>query len=165
MDISKLTMPEEIAQSASALEYRRTGNMRKWVTVFLNGDTLIITLHGALSPVEQTLARGPEGAAQVQELHQQLFTSSADSMTQELKRITGAEVREVTVEIETISGTVVHAFTTDTMAEQVFLLARGALAQGLTGSGPRPGRGEGVRPPSERQPARQENARPRPVLV
>jgi len=48
---------------------------------------LVVTLHGALSPAEQSLARSPAGAAQVQEFHRQLFTSSADGLRQEIKRI------------------------------------------------------------------------------
>jgi hypothetical protein len=42
-------------------------------------------------------------------------------MRQEIKRITGREVREATAEIETATGSVVHAFTTGAMV-QVFLL-------------------------------------------
>ena len=43
-------------------------------------------------------------------------------MRQEIKRITGREVREATAEIETAPGAVVHAFTTGAMV-QMFLLA------------------------------------------
>ena len=66
--------------------------------------------------------KNPEGAAQVQDFHRQLFTSSADSLLQEIKRITGVEVREATAEVETTTGAVVHAFTTGAVV-QVFLLA------------------------------------------
>jgi hypothetical protein len=43
-------------------------------------------------------------------------------MRQEIKKITGREVREATAEIETATGAVVHAFTTGAMV-QMFLLA------------------------------------------
>src|SRR5204863_1778392 len=92
------------------------------VTVVLSGDTLVITLHGALTPAEKALARSPAGAAQVQEFHRQLFHNSSDTLRQEIKRITGVEVREATAEVETATGTVVQVFTSGTVV-QVFLLA------------------------------------------
>jgi Na+-translocating membrane potential-generating system MpsC-like protein len=73
------------------------------------------------------------GAAQVQEFHRQLFSSSSDEMRQEIKRVTGRDVREAAAEVETATGTVVHAFTTGAMV-QVFLLAKSAAAD--TGSEP-----------------------------
>ena len=82
----------------------------------------MITLHEALSPAEKVLAQSPAGAAQVQEFHRKLFANSSDSLRQEIKRITGMEVREATAEIEPASGAVVQAFTTGTVV-QVFLLA------------------------------------------
>jgi hypothetical protein len=82
-------------------------------------------LHEALTPAERVLARTPTGAAQVQEFHRQLFASSTDAMRQEIKRITGRDVREATAEVETATGTVVHAFTTGAMVE-VYLLKPGA---------------------------------------
>ena len=102
--------------------------MPQSVTVVLNEDTLVVTLHGVLSPAEHALARSAAGAAQVQEFHRQLFASSADSLRQEIKRITGAEVREAAAEIEPSTGTVVQVFTTGTMV-QVFLLAHSIPAE------------------------------------
>ena len=84
----------------------------------------MITLHGVLSPAEKALFTTPEGGAQVQELHRQLFTTSAQPLRQEIKRITGIEVREAIAEIKSGTGTVVQVFTTGTMV-QVFLLAHG----------------------------------------
>jgi hypothetical protein len=63
----------------------------------------------------------PGGAARVQEFHRQLFANSADEMRLEIERITGRQVREAAAEVETATGTVVHAFTTGAMV-QVFLL-------------------------------------------
>ena len=124
MDKAKLTMAQQVAKVAGAFQQQRTGHAPKVVTVVLSGDTLVITLHDALTPAEQALARSPAGAARVQEFHRQLFADSADSLRQEIQRITGVEVREAAAEVETTTGTVVHAFTTGTMV-QVFLLAGG----------------------------------------
>ena len=122
MDTSNSTTARQLAQAASAFEQQRTGHAPKSVTVVLSEGTLVITLHEALSPAERVLSKSPAGAAQVQEFHRQLFASSSDSLRQEIKRITGMEVREATAEIEPASGAVVQAFTTGTVV-QVFLLA------------------------------------------
>jgi len=127
-------MAERIAHAASAFEYRRTGHAPKSVTVVLSEDTLVITLHGALSPAEKALAGSPTGAAQFQEYHRQLFNNSSDSLRKEIKRITGVAVREATAEVEPNTGTVVQAFTTGTVV-QVFLLARGVPADSWSGCG------------------------------
>jgi len=113
---------QQIAEAASAFEERLTGRVPKSVTVVLSEETLVITLHGALSAVEQALAKNPAGAAEVQEYHRQLFANSFDSLRQEIRRITGVEVREAAAEVEPATGTVVKAFTTGTVV-QVFLLA------------------------------------------
>jgi len=122
-DQAKLTMAQQIAQVASAFQMERTGRMPKAVTVVQSDGTLVITLHDALSPAEQTMAKSPEGAARVQEYHRQLFNNSSEELRQEIKRITGVDVREATAEVETTTGTVVHAFTSGTMV-QVFLMAQ-----------------------------------------
>ena len=105
------------------------------MAVILSENTLVITLHGALSPAEQALAQSPAGAVKLQEFHRQLFTNSADELRQEIKRITGVEVREATAEVETTTGTVVQVFTTGTMV-QVFLLAHGVPSDDWNGCGP-----------------------------
>ena len=85
---------QQLAHVASVLQQQRTGLAPKAVTAVLNEDTLVLTLHDALTPAEKALSRTPEGAAQVQEFHRQLFSSESESMRQEIKRITGREVRE-----------------------------------------------------------------------
>jgi uncharacterized protein YbcI len=116
-------MAQQIARAAVAFERRRTGNhVPKSVTVVLSEGTLVITLHDALSPAERAMSQTPAGAAQVQEFHRQLFSSSSDSLRQEIRRITGMDVRGATAEIEPTSGAVVQAFTTGTVV-QVFQLA------------------------------------------
>jgi uncharacterized protein YbcI len=116
------SMAKEIAEAAMAFEQRRTGHSPKSVSVVLSESTLVITLHGALSPAEKALARTPAGAAQVQEYHKQLFHNSADTLRDEIKRITGVEVREATAGVEPTAGIVAQAFTTGTTV-QVYLLA------------------------------------------
>lgn len=124
MDKPNRTMAQQVAQVASDFQQRRTGHKPESVTVVLGEGTLVITVHGALSPAEKALATSAKGAAQVQEFHRQLFVNSADSLREEIKRITGVEVREATAEVEPTTGTVVQVFTTGTMV-QVFLLAHG----------------------------------------
>jgi uncharacterized protein YbcI len=136
MDPSNSTLAQQIARAASAFEHQKTGHAPTSVTVVFCADTLVITLHGALSPVERALAQSPAGAAQVQEFHRQLFANSSDWLRQEIKRITGVAVREAAVEVETTTGTVVKAFTTGTVV-QVYLLSQSipAAAAGGGGSG------------------------------
>jgi uncharacterized protein YbcI len=119
---SSQTMAEQIAQAAKEFQHQRTGHEPKSVSVVLSGDTLVVTLHGALSPAEQAMAQSPNGAAKVREFHRQLFHNAADTLRQEIKRITGMDVREATAEVEPISGAVVQVFTTGTMV-QVFQLS------------------------------------------
>ena len=134
MNESNATMAQQIAHAASAFERQRTGHAPRSVTVVLSGETLVVTLHGALSPAEQALTRTPEGAARVQEFHRQLFASSAESLREEIKRITGVEVREATAEVEAGTRTVVQVFTTGTVV-QVFLLAGSVPADTWRGDG------------------------------
>jgi uncharacterized protein YbcI len=123
MNHSESEMAKQVAEVAIAYQKERTGHAPASVTVVLSEDTLVITLHDALTPAEKALALNKEGAAQVQEFHRQLFHNSADSLRTEIKRITGREVREAVAEVEPASGTVVHAFTTGNVV-QVFLLAK-----------------------------------------
>ncbi len=130
-----LTMAQQIAQAASAFQQQRTGHTPKAVTVVLGEGTLVITLHGALSAAEEALAKSPAGAAQLQEFHRQLFANSCEPLCQEIKRITGVEVRESVAEVEPSTGTVVQVFTSGTMV-QVFLLAHDLPAGAWDGTGP-----------------------------
>ncbi|BBO32279.1 hypothetical protein PLANPX_1891 [Lacipirellula parvula] len=122
MPPSELSAAEQIAQLAKAMQQQRTGYAPKAVTVVMGEDTLVVTLLDALSPAEKTLAQTPEGMAQVQEYHRRLFASSDDEMRREIARITGREVREAAAEVDTSTGTVIHAFTSGAMV-QVYLLA------------------------------------------
>ncbi len=127
------SVAQQIAHAALAFQHEGTGHEPHSVAVVLSGDTLLITLHGALSPAEMALAQSPAGAAQVQEFHRQLFINSADELRQEIRRITGVEVRETRAEIAT-TGAVAQVFTTGTLV-QVFLLADCVLADSWSGNG------------------------------
>ncbi len=115
-------MAQQIAHAAKTFERERTGHAPSSVTVVLSDDALVITLHGALSEAEKALAKDPNGAAQVQEFHRQLFASAAGTLRQEIERITGAKLREATAEIEPSQGAIMKVFATGTVV-QVFLLA------------------------------------------
>jgi uncharacterized protein YbcI len=129
-------MAQQIAHAAIVFQQQQTGHEPKSVAVVLNGDLLLVALHGALSPAEKALAQSPEGAVQVQEFHRLLFASSAGELRHEIKRITGVEVREATAQAATTTGGVAQAFTTGTMV-QVFLLAQNVPADSWRGNGSR----------------------------
>ena len=93
------TVVHQLSQAVCDFEQRRTGRLPNSVTVVLNENTLVIKLHGALSPAEKALASSPAGAAEIQEFHRQLFNNSADSLRQEINRIIGLALREVNVEL------------------------------------------------------------------
>ena len=128
------TMAEQVAHAISVFQEQRTGYPPKAVTVVLSDETLVVTLHDALSPVEKALARTPEGAVQVQEYHRQLFKDSVGLLRQEIKRITGVAVGEAVVEMETTTGAIVHAFTTGAMV-QVFQLSGRISKEAWHGNG------------------------------
>lgn len=117
MNATESAMAQEIAQLALKFQTEKTGHAPDSATVVLSDDTLVITLHNALTPAEQALAVHPHGAAQVREYYQQLFLTSADSLRSEINRITGRQVREATAQVEPASGTVVHAFTTGNVVQ------------------------------------------------
>ena len=132
MEALSTTMAEQVAQAARDFQQQRTGHVPKAVTVVLSEETLVITLHEALTPAERAMANSPDGAAKVQEFHRRLFATSADSLWHEIKRITGVDVREASAEVETTTGTVVQVFTSGTMV-QVFQLAQAIPAETWNG--------------------------------
>jgi uncharacterized protein YbcI len=118
------TMARQVAQAVMTFQQKTTGHAPKAITVVLSQDTLVVTLHEALSPAEKDMAKkSPAGAAKVQEFHRQLFVNSSQSLRDEIQRITGVEVREAIAEVEPMTGVVVQAFTRSSMV-QVFRLAR-----------------------------------------
>jgi uncharacterized protein YbcI len=138
MILTTPTISQQLAEAAIAFQSQRTGHAPKSVSVVVNGDTLVITLQGVLSPAEQALAQSPEGAAKVQEFHQRLFQNASDTLRQEIKRITKVEVQDASTEVEATKGAVVKVFPTGTMV-QVFLLTQALPAEtwsGLSSGGP-----------------------------
>jgi uncharacterized protein YbcI len=123
----------EIALAAAAFQRRVTGHGPRSVAVVLSGQALLITLRGALSPAEMALSQIPEGTAQVQEFHRQLFMNSADELRQEIERITGVAACEAIGEVATTTGDVAQV-STGTMV-QVFLLAEGRPTCSWSGDG------------------------------
>lgn len=137
---------EQLALAASRLQAQRTGHAPKSVSVILSEDTLVMTLHEALTQAEKVLAQSPEGAAQVQEFHRELFSSSIENVRREIERITGRKVHAAAVEIEATTGAVIHAFTTGTMV-QVFLLSPNSGIAGADAEAIDRANDEGLRPP------------------
>jgi uncharacterized protein YbcI len=127
------TITAQLAQMASRFQEQRTGRRPTAATAVLSEDTLVVTLNGALTPAEQALSQTPQGAAQVQEFHRQLFAGSTTEMRQEISRLTGRRVKEAAAELDPATGSVIHAFSTGDMV-QVFLLspAETPNADGLT---------------------------------
>ena len=119
---STSNMAERVAQAALAFQQQLTGRKPKSVSVVICGDTLVLTLHGALSPAEQAEAHSPM-AAKAQELYRQLFLANSEMLRQEIKRITGLVVLENAAEVLLASGTMV----------QVFLLSRKVPSEGFDG--------------------------------
>ena len=118
------TMAHQVAQAVLAFQQRTTGHAPKAITVVLSQDTLVVTLHEALSPAEKDMAKqSPAGAAKVQEFHRQICSNSIQSLIDEIQRSTGGEVREAVAEGEALTGDVVQAFTRSSMV-QVFRLAQ-----------------------------------------
>jgi uncharacterized protein YbcI len=122
MDKTERTMVQLLADAARTFQLQQTGRAPTTVTVVISEDTLVVTLHEALSPAERALATSAEGAANLREYHQQLFRNSVGSLRKDIERITGRKVREAAAEVDPGTGSVSHAFTTGTTV-QVFLLA------------------------------------------
>jgi uncharacterized protein YbcI len=93
----------------------------KAVTVVASDETVVLTLHEALTPAEKILARTETGAAKVEQYHRALFAVSCDELRREIERLTGRKVREAAVVVEPATGAIVHAFTSGTVV-QIFQL-------------------------------------------
>lgn len=143
MNQQNLTVAQQVANAARRFQEQNTGRPPTAVTVVLSNDTLVITLHDALSPAERALSKTPDGAAQVQDFHRQLFQTSVEALCLEIKRITGIAVCEAAAEVEPATGTIVHAFTKGNMV-QVFQMAEG-ISQETWNSNPIAGPLQGTR--------------------
>jgi len=112
---------KELAQIALAMQSERTGHTPKAVTVVASDETVVLTLHEALTPAEKILARTESGATKVEQYHRALFAVSCDELRKEIQRLTGRRVREAAVVVEPATGAIVHAFTSGTVV-QIFQL-------------------------------------------
>ncbi len=122
------TTAQQIAQAARDFEQQATGRPPSSVTVVLSENTLIITLHGTLSPAEMAVVKSEEGAAKLREFHRLLFATASGSLRREIRWILGVEVAEATAEVATSTGTMV----------QVFSLAQAVPADTWSGTDPGP---------------------------
>jgi len=138
----RASMAKEIAQAVIAFQRQTAGHAPKAATVVLSQDTLVITLHEALSPAERDLAKSPSGAAQVQEFHRQLFANSSKSLRDDIARITGVDVLEAVAEIGSPVAGAVLAFTSSAMV-QVFRLAKSLPGDSWSGPVPSESQSEG----------------------
>jgi uncharacterized protein YbcI len=125
------TMPgdfsKQLAEIALSMQSERTGHTPKAVTVVASDDTVVLTLHEALTPAEKILASSESGAAKVEQYHRALFAVSCDELRKEIQRLTGRKVREAAVVVEPATGAIVHAFTSGTVV-QIFQLEPHGLA-------------------------------------
>lgn len=133
MDQPEGGIAERIARAALRHQQQQTGHAPQSATAVLNGNTLVIALHGVLPPAEQALARHPEGAAQLQELYRSLFASTADPLREDIRRITGVPVMDAASEIAPESAAIVPVFAGGTVV-QVFLLAGNVATDVWTGT-------------------------------
>ena len=118
---------KELAEIALAMQSERTGHTPKAVTVVASDETVVLTLHEALTPAEKILARTESGAAKVEQYHRALFAVSCDELRKEIQRLTGRRVREAAVVVEPATGAIVHAFTSGTVV-QIFQLEPHGIA-------------------------------------
>ena len=79
MDKTESTMAQELAAAARAFQLQQTGRAPKNVTVIISEDTLVVTLHEALSPAEPEMA-GP-GNGECSRAEQKLIWRLASNRT------------------------------------------------------------------------------------
>lgn len=111
----------ELAEIALSMQAARTGHSPKAVTVVASDETVVVTMHEALTPAEKMLARTAAGASQVEGYHRALFAVSCEALREEIQRLSGRRVREAAVVLEPATGAIVHAFTSGTVV-QIFQL-------------------------------------------
>ena len=127
---------EKLAEIALAMQAERTGHSPKAVTVVGSDETVVVTMHEALTPAEKILARSAAGASKVEDYHRALFAVSCEELRLEIQRLSGRKVREAAVVLEPATGAIVHAFTSGTVV-QIFQLESHEAARERAGEGPR----------------------------
>ena len=134
--LSSAQLSQELAQIALAMQSERTGHTPKAVTVVASDETVVLTLHEALTPAEKILARTESGASKVEQYHRALFAVSCDELRREIQRLTGRKVREAAVVVEPATGAIVHAFTSGTVVQIFQLEPHGVTTHVSAGVGP-----------------------------
>lgn len=134
--LSSAQLSQELAQIALAMQSERTGHTPKAVTVVASDETVVLTLHEALTPAEKILARTESGASKVEQYHRALFAVSCDELRREIQRLTGRKVREAAVVVEPATGAIVHAFTSGTVVQIFQLEPQGVTTHVSAGVGP-----------------------------
>ena len=124
---------KELAEIALSMQSERTGHTPKAVTVVASDETVVLTLHEALTPAEKILARTEAGAAKVEQYHRALFAVSCDELRKEIQRLSGRRVREAAFVVEPATGAIVHAFTSGTVVQIFQLEAHGAATHVASG--------------------------------
>ncbi|MBI5764720.1 MAG: DUF2294 family protein [Planctomycetes bacterium] len=135
MDHPESAMARKIGEAVNAFEQRTGSHQHKTISVILSGQTMVITLHGALSPIEHTLAQSPIGADQLQKFHRRLFAGGSDSLREEIREITGVKVCEAITDVEPSTGTVSMVSTSGAVVH-VVLLDGDVPAGTWSGNGP-----------------------------
>ena len=133
--VSPADVPKELAAIALTMQAERTGHMPKAVTVVASEDTVVLTLHEALTPAEKILASTETGAAKVEVYHRALFAVSCEELRKEIQRLTGRKVREAAFVVEPATGAIVHAFTSGTVV-QIFQLEPHGVATQVSAESP-----------------------------
>lgn len=117
-------MIQQIARAAQAFEKGCALEARTWLVVFLNEDTIVIALHGSLTPAETASAREPAGARQVCAFHDRMFaTKAAEPLLRKINALTGLFSRHTSAAVDLETGSVVQLFTSATAGKD-FLLPR-----------------------------------------
>ena len=132
--LTSVDVPKELAAIALSMQAERTGHMPKAVTVVASEDTVVLTLHEALTPAEKILASTEHGASKVEQYHRALFAVSCDELRKEIQRLTGRRVREAAFVVEPATGAIVHAFTSGTVVQIFQLEPHGIVTRASAGS-------------------------------
>ena len=140
---SSVNVPRELGAIALSMQAERSGHMPKAVTVVASEDTVVLTLHEALTPAEKILASTETGAVKVEQYHRALFAVSCDELRKEIQRLTGRKVREAAFVVEPATGAIVHAFTSGTVVQIFQLEPHGVATAVSAGSVPDAGAGPG----------------------
>ena len=132
-NIESPNMAEQIAKAVMEYELHTDGHMPKQVTVMMSGRTLVITLEGALTTIEQTLAQGVDGAAHVEDYHNHLFTKPPLLMWKKIRQITEGHSFEGEFDGHDPPNTCAKVFPNGTIIH-VFLLLINVTASAWSGT-------------------------------